>query len=25
VVKELTGRTDTAGRDFCDDIHEFIG
>jgi hypothetical protein len=25
VVKDLTGRTDTFGRDFCDDIHEFIG
>jgi hypothetical protein len=25
VVKDLTGRTDTEGRDFCDDIHEFIG
>ena len=25
VVKEPTGRTDTFGRDFCDDIHEFIG
>jgi hypothetical protein len=24
-VKDLTGRTDTFGRDFCDDIHEFIG
>ena len=23
--QELTGRTDTAERDFCDDIHEFIG
>jgi hypothetical protein len=25
VVKDLTGRTDTDGRDFCDDINEFIG
>jgi hypothetical protein len=25
VVRDLTGRTDTEGRDFCDDIHEFIG
>ena len=25
VITDLTGRTDTAGRDFCDDIHEFIG
>jgi hypothetical protein len=25
VVKDLTGRADTAGRDFCDDIHEIIG
>ena len=25
VIKDLTGRTDTAERDFCDDIHEFIG
>ena len=25
VVKDLTGRADTDGRDFCDDIHEFIG
>jgi len=25
VVKDLTGRNDTAGRDFCDDIREFIG
>jgi hypothetical protein len=25
VVKDLTGRTDTDGRDFCADLHEFIG
>ena len=25
VVKESTGRSDLEGRDFCDDIHEFIG
>jgi hypothetical protein len=25
VVKESTGTNDTMGRDFCDDIHEFIG
>jgi hypothetical protein len=25
VVRDLTGRADTAERDFCDDIHEFIG
>lgn len=25
VVKESTGTNDTQGRDFCDDIHEFIG
>jgi hypothetical protein len=25
VVKGSTGRNDTQGRDFCDDIHEFIG
>lgn len=25
VVKGSTGRNDLAGRDFCDDIHEFIG
>lgn len=24
-VKGPTGRSDTQGRDFCDDIHEFIG
>jgi hypothetical protein len=23
--KDRTGRADTEGRDFCDDIHEFIG
>lgn len=25
LVKGPTGRNDTEGRDFCDDIHEFIG
>lgn len=25
VVKGSTGRNDTEGRDFCDDVHEFIG
>ncbi len=25
LVKGSTGRNDTVGRDFCDDIHEFIG
>jgi hypothetical protein len=25
VVRDLTGRNDTEGCDFCDDIHEFIG
>jgi hypothetical protein len=25
VVKDSTGRNDTAGRDFCDDVHEFTG
>ena len=25
VVRDLTGRADTDGRDFCDDLHEFIG
>jgi hypothetical protein len=25
LVRPFTGRSDTEGRDFCDDIHEFIG
>ena len=25
IVKGSTGRNDTEGRDFCADIHEFIG
>jgi hypothetical protein len=25
VVRDRTGRNDTEGCDFCDDIHEFIG